>query len=187
MDKQTRPHLDQDRWAISAKDIESRIGGVLDSAIFFPSVGSPPAKANAHGARKMSKPISSVMRHDLSAVDAADTVEKVQQVLAAQTCTSVPVIGSNGAIVGIIGPQELAQLLADKKNPKVARAWEISRCTMFEVRPDDSIEDVARFMADNKLDYVAVTELGALKGLVSALDLVQTNLKENDADDEQGC
>ena len=128
MDKQTRPPMDQDRWAISAKDIESRIGGVLDSAIFFPSVGSPPAKA---AERKFGKLISSVMQKQLAAVDASDTVAQVQQALAAQTCASVPVIGSNGAIVGIIGPRELAQFLADKKNPKVARARENRRCTMF--------------------------------------------------------
>jgi predicted transcriptional regulator len=178
MDKQSFPALSKDRWPISSLDIESRVGGILDSADFHES-SVPGADTKAITQPKISKPISSIMEHNVSTVDSEDTVEKVEQVLATQGLSSVPVTGSNGEIVGIVGSQELTHFLCDKKNAKAVRAWEISRFTKFEVDPNDSIEDVAKLMAMNKFEYMAVTEHGELKGVVTMPDLVQVILNEN--------
>lgn len=178
MDNQSFPTLDQERWTNSASDIEGRVGGVLDSADFYLPAGSPAPGIAAVNNPNISKPISSMMQESVRFVDGEDTVEKVDEVLSMQAFSSVPVMGSNGAIIGIIGPQELAHFHSEKKNAKAVRAWEISRCTVFEVKPDDSVEDVAKLMAENKIEYIAVTELGALKGAVSALDLERAISRE---------
>src|SRR5450631_77964 len=111
MDKQSFPILDQDRWAISAADIEGRIGGILDSAVFSFPAESPKVATARFGAPKTNKPISSMMDPNAWTIDAEDTIEKVEEILSRQSSSAVPVMGSNGAIVGIIGPQELAQFL----------------------------------------------------------------------------
>lgn len=182
MDKRSFPTLNQNRWTISAKDIESRVGGILDSADFHTSAESSKRGTAAVGEPKISKPISSMMDHHLWTVDADDTIEKVEESMSGNQSRSVPVMGSNGAIIGIIGSREIAHFHFENGNSKVVRAWEISRCTMFEVSPDDSVENVSKLMTRNKIEYIAVTKFGALKGVVSALALLQAILQEN-ADD----
>lgn len=166
------PTLEPHRPATPEKEIDGRSGSISESARSYSSFALPSAGGAAIG-----KPISSMMERNMWTVDAESSVAEVELTLSGHGLSSVPVVGSNGAIVGIIGPQELAHFLSRNGNAKAVRAWEISRCTVFEVGPDDAIEDVAKLMADNKIEYIAVTELGALKGVVSALDLLQTVLK----------
>ncbi|HSY28119.1 MAG TPA: CBS domain-containing protein [Burkholderiaceae bacterium] len=180
MDQQLKAMSDQDRWNFSEQEFENRVGGILDSAEFHSPLDRWLVETEMAAARirKLDEPVSSVMEKSLWAVSAIDTVAKVEEMLFTLSTSSVPVIGSNGVIVGIIGPQELTQFLLDGKNAKATRAWEISRCTLFEVNPDESVETVAKLMVENKLDYIAVTEQGVLKGVVSMPDLMQVVLNE---------
>lgn len=125
----------------------------------------------------VSQPISSVMDQTLWTVDDENTIERVEEILAEQGLTSAPVVGSNGAVVGMIGSQELVQFHAEGKNAKAVHAWEISRIKLFEVSPSDTVEEVAKLMAENKIEHISVTEFGRLKGIVSAQDLLQEILK----------
>lgn len=128
-------------------------------------------------AAQVSRPISEVMEQILWTVHAEDSIERVEQILAEQGLSSAPVVGSNGAIVGMIGQTELVQFHIEGKNPKAVQAWEISRIKSFEVSPGDSVEDVAKLMAENKVENISVTECGRLKGIVSTQDLLQDILK----------
>lgn len=128
-------------------------------------------------AAHVSRPISSVMDETLWTVHAEDSIERVMEILAEQGLGSAPVVGSNGAIVGMIGTVELAQFHAEGKNAKAVQAWEISRITLFEVNPGDSVEEVAKLMTENKIENISVTECGRLKGIVSTQDLLQEILK----------
>jgi predicted transcriptional regulator len=122
------------------------------------------------------KPISAVMEEKLWTVHAEDSIDKVEEIFATQNLTSAPVVGSNGAIVGMIGAPELAAFHAGGKNAKAVHAWEISRIKTFEVSPTDTVEDVAKLMTENKIENISVTEFGRLKGVVSAQDLLQEML-----------
>ncbi|MEJ7806680.1 MAG: CBS domain-containing protein, partial [Telluria sp.] len=119
------------------------------------------------------KPISDIMEETLWTVHAEDSIEKVEEIFAAQGLASAPVVGSNGAIVGMIGAPELAAFHAEGKNSKAVQAWEISRIKTFEVSPTDTVEDVAKLMTENKIENISVTEFGRLKGIVSAQDVLQ--------------
>ncbi len=121
----------------------------------------------------VSKPIAAVMEETLWTVHAEDSIEKVEEILAAQGLASAPVVGSNGAIVGMIGAAELAAFHAEGKNAKAVQAWEISRIKAFEVNPTDTVEDVAKLMTENKIENIAVTEFGRLIGIVSSQTLLQ--------------
>ncbi|MES2320275.1 MAG: CBS domain-containing protein [Pseudomonadota bacterium] len=128
-------------------------------------------------AARVSRPISEVMDLTLWTVHAEDSIERVEEILAEQGLSSAPVVGSNGAIIGMIGPPELAQFHIEGKNAKAVQAWEIARIKSFEVSPADSVEDVAKLMAENKIETISVTECGRLKGIVSTQDLLQDMLK----------
>ena len=124
-----------------------------------------------------SRPISTVMDRTLWTVHAEDSIERVEEILTEQHLSSAPVVGSNGAIVGMIGPPELVQFHAEGKNAKAVKAWEISRIRNFEVSPADTVEDVAKLMSENKVETISVTEFGQLKGIVSTQDLLQEMLR----------
>jgi predicted transcriptional regulator len=119
------------------------------------------------------KPIAAVMQETLWTVHAEDAIDEVEEFFAAQGLTSAPVVGSNGAIIGMLGAPELAAFLGEGKNPKAVQAWEISRIKTFEVNPTDTVEAVAKLMTDNNVDTIAVTEFGRLKGVVSSQALLQ--------------
>ena len=130
----------------------------------------------------VSKPISDVMDQTLWTVHAEDSIDKVESLFASEHLTSAPVVGSNGAIVGMIGAAELAAFHAEGKNAKAVQAWEISRIKTFEVNPTDTLEDVAKLMTENKVENISVTEFGRLKGVVSSQDLLQELLNVMPAD-----
>ncbi|CAN5287028.1 hypothetical protein BH11PSE11_BH11PSE11_07990 [soil metagenome] len=180
MDKQTFPTLDQERWTTSPLDVDARVGAVLD--ISNP-VASPGFANDAVESTRTSAPISSAMQENVPTVDAEDFIDQVERVLGTNNLTAVPVLGSNGAIVGVIGAHEITQFVAEKKNAKAVRAWEISRCRLFEVGPNDPVDEVAKLLAENQFDYIAVTELGSFKGMVQARDLVPILLAEKEAAD----
>jgi len=171
MDKQAFPILDDQRWATDAKKIDSQHGDI--SVERDSSNGLNTEHAPAVIDIRLQQPISSVMTRNLRTVYAEDTVEIVEKTLKKLGYASIPVQGSNGIIVGMIGPQELAHFFSENKNPKAVQAWEISCCTTFEVSPDESIEAVSTLMTEKKVEYIAVTELGELIGVVSALDILE--------------
>ncbi|MES3025264.1 MAG: CBS domain-containing protein [Pseudomonadota bacterium] len=121
----------------------------------------------------VARPISFMMETNIKTVHAEDTVADVEQVLGANKFSSVPVVGSNGAIVGMISCQDLVMFHAEKKVAAAVRAWEISRINNFEVGPNASVLEVARLMIEHQVQHVAVTEHGVLLGLVSAIDFVE--------------
>ena len=125
--------------------------------------------------RAVSPPISTVMIKNLSTVHAEDSIHKVEEAMHREGLSSVPVMGSNGVIVGIIGAKELAEFVAENKNPRAVCAWEVSRCTDFEVAPETTIAQVSSLMTHDQVEYIAVTKNGILLGAVSALDILRAN------------
>ncbi|MBC7685059.1 MAG: CBS domain-containing protein [Bdellovibrionales bacterium] len=148
--------------------------GVSDSMAVTPALE---AAVDAGLNSQASRPISAVMDQTLWTVHAEDSIERVIDILAQQNLSSAPVVGSNGAIVGMIGVPELSQFHADGKNAKAVQAWEIARIKAFEVSPDHTVEEVAKVMAENKIESISVTEFGRLRGIVSTQTLLQDMLK----------
>ncbi|PWF46757.1 CBS domain-containing protein [Massilia glaciei] len=132
------------------------------------AMAAPPAPPAA-----AARPISFMMETNIKTVHAEDTVADVEQVLASNKFSSVPVVGSNGAIVGMISCQDLVMFHAEKKVAAAVRAWEISRINNFEVGPATPVLEVAKLMIAHRMQHVAVTEHGVLLGLVSAIDFVE--------------
>lgn len=180
------PEPGQEQWTTTGKEAETAVTCRLDSDDYYADqampavpVGSavPAAQIESTDQLNNGSPVSSVMEENLWTVHAEDTIEKVEALLAEHGLTSIPVMGSNGVIVGMIGEHELALFHADNKNSKSVRAWEISRFKTFEVNPDDSVEEVAKLMSENKIDNIAVTASGGLQGVVSVQDLLTVILK----------
>lgn len=173
MNNSPLPEIEPDRLTASSNEIA-----------FEPIRAAPVPEAEMHATAAevavaaelvsaVHRPISDVMEETLWTVHAEDSIDKVEEILAAQGLASAPVVGSNGAIVGMIGAPELAAFHAEGKNAKAVQAWEISRIKTFEVNPTDTVEDVAKLMTENKIEHICVTEFGRLKGIVSSQGLLQ--------------
>jgi predicted transcriptional regulator len=172
------PEIEPERLTAASNMIEfdpSHEAPLAQAGPDAPEIAATPAEVAvaAELVSTVHKPIAEVMDQTLWTVHAEDPIDKVEAFFAAQGLSSAPVVGSNGAIVGMIGAAELAAFHAEGKNPKAVQAWEISRIKIFEVNPTDTVEEVAKLMAENKIETISVTEFGFLKGVVSSQDLLK--------------
>lgn len=127
----------------------------------------------------MSKPISSMMAEQTTAVDMDATMEQVEEALRAGSLSAVPVIDrANRAVVGLISARDLVRFHRDKKNAAAVRAWEICTYKPLEVGPDTAVGDVARLMVERGVHHVVVAENNEIRGIVSALDFVRQFIAE---------
>jgi len=177
MNKQSFPTRGMPQWTISGNEVGSLADDKFDIENYYSMASGPAVETVAAIDPNIKAPISSVMQENLWSVHAEDTIEEVEELLSAISASSVPVIGYNGAVIGMIGAQELAIFHAEKKNAKAIRAWEISRIKTFEVSPEDTVEDVAQLMVEHDVRNIAVTEQGTLQGVVSMQNLMQVILK----------
>lgn len=124
----------------------------------------------------MPRPISDMMTKVVRSVEIDDTIEKVENELKSHKLSSVPVVDSKGNIFGIISSPDIVLFHAARKNPKAVRAWDMCTYKPIQVRPDASIDEVARQMVKHRIHHVLVTEHGSVIGIVSSLDFVQAFL-----------
>ena len=121
----------------------------------------------------MPAPISTIMHDQVTSVGMDATVNEVEALLQAEHISAVPVVGNEGLILGIVSPNDIAQLGTRNRDPAHTSAWEICSYRPIEVAPDTPIGDVARLMLINKIHHVVVVEHATIKGIVSSLDFVK--------------
>ena len=69
----------------------------------------------------MSQPISSLMQRRVWSVGLDETVQAIEAQMAANGLSWVPVLESNGVVLGVITASDLLRFHADKKNPLKVR------------------------------------------------------------------
>jgi len=121
----------------------------------------------------MDKAVSRMMTKSVWTVDTEDSIERVSGLLNTHRLTSVPVVDSKGVVFGIISAADLLHFHAEKKNPKIVRAWELCTYKPIEVGPATPVNEVARLMVKNSIHHVLVTENGLIMGFVSSLDFIE--------------
>jgi CBS domain-containing protein len=122
----------------------------------------------------MSQTISSLMQHDVYSVSPDDTMRTVQALMAAKGLSWVPVVDSNGAVLGVISSADLLRFHADGKVASVICAWQICTYKPIMVRPNATLSEVARLMVETNIHHVVVAEGTDIKGVVSSFDFVRT-------------
>ena len=122
----------------------------------------------------MSRPISSLMQRQLWSVGLDDTVQAIEAQMAAKSLSWVPVLDSNGAVLGVISALDLLRFHADKKDPSKVCAWQLCTYKPITVRADATVSEVAGLMVEKNIHHVVVTEGADIQGVVSSLDCVRT-------------
>jgi CBS domain-containing protein len=147
-----------------------------------------------------------VMTAELITVSADTPVTEVAEILEKYDISSVPVVGDDGMIIGMVSEGDLIYRLVRPhipphieilgaviylENPfeikkemeklKSFTAGEIMTEEFHYVSPDTDISDVASLMIDEDVDAVAVVQDGRMVGLLTRHDLL-TVLSKGDVD-----
>ena len=122
----------------------------------------------------MSQAISSMMQRQVWSVGLDETVQAVEAQMAAKRLSWVPVLESNGVVLGIISASDLLRFHADKKDPSKVCAWQLCTYKPITVRADATVGEVARLMVEKSIHHVVVTEGADIQGVLSSLDFVRT-------------
>lgn len=127
----------------------------------------------------MQKKIVDVMRSFIVSVDLQTSVAQTEETLICNNLSSLPVVDDRrGDCFGIIGLKDIARFHAEKKNAKLAKAWEICSYRPIEVGPDVTVLDAAALMVSREVHHLVVSEGKQIKGFVSSLDLLKCFLDQ---------
>lgn len=105
----------------------------------------------------MSSPVISV------SVDAA--IGEVAEVLRDNRISAVPVVGANGALVGLVSEYDLLARSGDT-------AADVMTTSVVTVSPDTAVSDVRHLLVDRRIRRVPIVAGGELVGIVSRGDVV---------------
>jgi signal-transduction protein with cAMP-binding, CBS, and nucleotidyltransferase domain len=113
------------------------------------------------------------MEESVTLVKVDDTVEDVECILGAHHYSCVPVIDPENHCFGIITSNDILKFHMLNRNAKIVRAWEICSHMVIEVAPSLSLHDASMLMIKNKIHHLVVSESSKIKGVVSAIDLLE--------------
>jgi len=120
----------------------------------------------------MSSTIASMMHTNVRTAGMDDTIASVEQLMKDRELSWVPVLESDGPVLGVISATDLLQFHAQHRDADDVRAWQLCTYKPIAVAPTASIEEVASLMVRHHVHHVVVIEGQALRGVVSALDFV---------------
>ncbi|OOG42981.1 HPP family protein [Polaromonas sp. A23] len=121
----------------------------------------------------MNLTIASLMHREVYTAAPDDTLQSVEAKLVSNGLSWVPVV-DGGNVLGVISSTDLLRHHAGGMlTPKVS-AWQLCTYKPVTVRPDATLREVARLMIESNIHHVVVMDGNDIKGVVSALDFVQT-------------
>jgi CBS domain-containing protein len=118
-------------------------------------------------------PISAIMTIHSWSANIDDSLADIEKILAKRKLASLPVVDSKGKIYGVVSWRDLLRCRVSKTNLRSVQAWEICIFKPLIVRPDVSIQEVAKMMLEQKISDVVIMEDDRIKGFVSTFDFVQ--------------
>jgi CBS domain-containing protein len=110
-------------------------------------------------------------------VSPKDDVATVVRLLFSHHIGGVPVVGSDGQVVGFIGERDIVKTLNGQPLGFVRhmQVQDVMRAADF-CDPDDTVEMVMRRMTSDRVRHLVVRENGRLLGVVSVGDMVKYRL-----------
>jgi CBS domain-containing protein len=118
--------------------------------------------------------VAEVMNESVSSCSASDTLQEAAQIMWEQDCGSVPVVGDDGQLVGMITDRDICMTA-------YLRDQRLEECTVGEImaqpaiacRPGDPIEKAENAMRTHRVRRLPIIdEAGHLNGILSLSDLV---------------
>ncbi len=141
--------------------------------------------------------VADVMTKDVVAVTPATRFKEIAAAMERWKITAVPVIEGEGRVVGVVSEADLLpkeefhaqragmieqmRRLGDTAKAGSVRAEELMTSPAVTIRPDATLPQAARLMADRRIKRLPVVDAdGTLQGIVSRADLLKVFLRSDD-------
>jgi len=111
-------------------------------------------------------PVREVMVNDVAYVTIPGSRDQVLKALKERHVSGVPVV-KGGELVGMVTRSDLL------RNPEEEQTALLMTRDPVVIRPDDSVIEAARLLAENDIRRLPVIENGALVGIVSVADIIR--------------
>ena len=119
-----------------------------------------------------------VARQRVITVNPQDEVASVVRLLFAHNIGGMPVVASDGSIVGFIGERDIVKTMNSHLGPiRNMLVRDAMRPAAF-CDPDDSVETVMQQMTNERVRHLVVRENGTVLGVVSVGDMVKYRLSQ---------
>ena len=133
--------------------------------------------------------IADVLRNkgaEVATVHPEATVGELLTGLADRNIGAMVVVGSAGAIAGIVSERDVVRKLHEF-GPDVLGlpVADIMTCVVATCGMDTSVNELSELMTENRVRHIPVVVDGRLAGIVSIGDVVKTRLEELKAEQEQ--
>ncbi len=144
-----------------------------------------------------------IMTTDVITVAPEATVEEVAKIITDRGVSGVPVVDSNGKLVGIVTEGDIIarskklhipthfQLLGgviylegtkklekDLQKMVAFQVKDLMTAKVFTVSPEAPVEEIATIMTEERVNRIPVVEHGKLVGIISRADIVRTLIRK---------
>src|SRR5262245_50298425 len=120
----------------------------------------------------MAKHVREAMTGDVLTVNASQTIEEAAALMSAEDVGSLPVVGENGRLVGIVTDRDIVvRAVARGQDIHSVRGDAIATHDVVTVRPDDDLDQALDWMARHQVRRLPVVEDGHLAGMVTQADV----------------
>ncbi len=116
----------------------------------------------------MGMAVEKIMVKSVVEIDDADTVGAARQRLENHDISALPVVNSDGALVGIITADDLMIDYDD-----VLPISRVMTSPVHTLEPDADVSEAAHLMREHRHHHVVVVHQGRVVGIVSSLDLLR--------------
>lgn len=176
--------LSSDLWAVPVTRRQKIVGMVSRGDII----------RNLSGLREFSAlKVSEIMTPAPTTVGEKENIEKARQVMVSLDERSVPVVGADGRLVGVIGARDIVQLVESQRERRNTRplgdrvdlnisVGSVMTSPPVAVPPDFTVSQALRLMAQRRVSTIMVAERDMPVGVVGQADVLEylTSLRERD-------
>jgi CBS domain-containing protein len=139
-----------------------------------------------------------VMTREVVTIGSEASVEDLAKLLEERRISGVPVLNTQGLLVGVVTQSDLVQRSRDMELPPALnildlhlfletpshfqkrlekllgnKVKDVMTADPVTVAPDTTVQDIARLMSSKKVHTLPVVEAGKLVGIVGKLDLIR--------------
>ncbi len=111
--------------------------------------------------------VADVMSSPVVTARIDDVIGPIRDKLLFENISAVPVVGSEGKLMGIVTATDLVEEFSPEEGVRNAMAPAVA-----EVAASTSIEDAALHMRERQVHHLVVTDDGEMVGIVSTFDLL---------------
>ena len=115
--------------------------------------------------------VRDAMTSEVFTVGADESIAALQKVMRKNRIRHVPVVGDDGAVLGVVSQLDVLERSFFDEDDKVTdiMAWNVKT-----IDADEDVATAAKIMLDNKYSCLPVVEEGVLAGILTEADFVKS-------------